>query len=164
MRKTLPLLLLILGVYYFWERSDPGATFHEGTGLGDPVSIDSPQDPPSDLQVESPGDRILANAFQNHTSNLQVEGAGSVIKVLRDDNEGSRHQRFILQLRTGQTLLVAHNIDLAPRIPSLREGDVVGFYGEYEWNAEGGVIHWTHHDPGGRHADGWLRHNGRMYR
>ena len=83
--------------------------------------------------------------------------------MLRDDLKGSRHQRFLLRLSNDQTLLVAHNIDLAPRIDGLRVGDSVSFYGEYEWNDEGGVIHWTHHDPAGRHADGWLRHEGRMY-
>jgi len=68
-----------------------------------------------------------------------------------------------LKLTSGQTLLVAHNIDLAPRISSLREGDSVAFYGEYEWNSKGGVIHWTHHDPQGQHVTGWLKHNGKTY-
>ena len=96
-------------------------------------------------------------------SGQQVSGQGTVSHILSDDNDGSRHQRFILRLDSGQTLLIAHNIDLAPRVSGLRKGDVVRFYGEYEWNDKGGVIHWTHHDPQGRHADGWLEHEGRRY-
>ncbi|SDH03478.1 Protein of unknown function [Pseudomonas benzenivorans] len=106
---------------------------------------------------------VLAQAYVNRQSDIQVEGVGIVVKVLADDRDGSRHQRFILRLANGQTLLVAHNIDLAPRIHELKAGDDLGFYGEYEWNAQGGVIHWTHHDPGGRHVAGWLKHGGRIY-
>jgi hypothetical protein len=105
----------------------------------------------------------LATAFRNQQSDLQVRGSGVVVSLLADDNQGSRHQRFILQLSSGQTLLVSHNIDLAPRINALRKGDTVEFYGEYEWNDRGGVIHWTHHDPAGRHPDGWLKHRGKTY-
>jgi len=96
-------------------------------------------------------------------SGQQVKGSGRVVRILADDNDGSRHQRFILEMSSGQTLLVAHNIDLAPRISSLSTGDTVAFYGEYETNTQGGVIHWTHHDPQGRHAAGWLEHRGRRY-
>jgi hypothetical protein len=96
-------------------------------------------------------------------SGSQVTGTGTVERVLSDDNDGSRHQRFILELGSERTLLVAHNIDLAPRIPSLSKGDTVAFYGEYETNQQGGVIHWTHLDPQGRHAAGWLEHEGRRY-
>jgi hypothetical protein len=105
----------------------------------------------------------LQNAYSNKQSDLQVRGEGVVTKILSDDIEGSRHQRFILRLSNGQTLLVAHNIDLAPRISKLRTGDAVEFNGEYEWNSKGGVIHWTHHDPGGRHIGGWLKHDGKTY-
>lgn len=106
---------------------------------------------------------VLQQAFANRQSDVQVKGSGRVIKVLRDDRDGSRHQRFILELGSGQTLLISHNIDLAPRISGLGTGDVVEFYGEYEWNPQGGVVHWTHHDPSGRHVGGWLKHEGNIY-
>jgi hypothetical protein len=109
------------------------------------------------------GGDALENAYQTRASNVQVAGHGVVDRSLKDDDDGSRHQRFILRLASGRTLLVAHNIDLAPRIENLREGDTVRFFGEYEWNDKGGVLHWTHHDPQGRHVAGWLEHAGRKY-
>ncbi|EHH3082089.1 DUF3465 domain-containing protein [Vibrio vulnificus] len=108
-------------------------------------------------------DAFLQQAYQSQQSDLQVQGFGQVVKVLPDDNDGSRHQKFILKLNSGQTLLVTHNIDLASRIPNLKIGDSVEFYGEYEWNKKGGVLHWTHKDPQNRHAHGWLKHNGQVY-
>ena len=111
----------------------------------------------------SANDETLARAFEQRARNLQVEGRGVVLKVLADDNDGSRHQRFVVVLLSGQKLLIAHNIDLAPRVVGLREGDAVSFNGEYEWNPEGGVIHWTHHDPRKRHQSGWIKHNGEQY-
>ncbi|HDB1451158.1 TPA: DUF3465 domain-containing protein [Vibrio cholerae] len=108
-------------------------------------------------------DAALQQAYKSQQSDLQVQGFGQIVKVLPDDNDGSKHQKFILRLNSGQTLLVAHNIDLAPRIPNLQVGDSVEFYGEYEWNKKGGVLHWTHKDPQNRHAHGWLKHNGQVY-
>ena len=108
--------------------------------------------------------RSAESAFANRQSNLQLTGSGRVVRILADDVKGSRHQRFILKLASGHTVLIAHNIDLAARINSLALGDQVGFHGEYEWNAKGGLIHWTHHDPNGRHEDGWLLHDGTVYR
>ncbi len=129
--------------------------------VGFTANVDAPVD--EVVSTADGGDEVLAHAFENSKSNLQVEGAGKVARILPDDNEGGRHQRFLLALGSGQTLLVAHNIDLAPRIASLKRGDMVVFYGEYEWNPKGGVIHWTHRDPDGRHAAGWIKHAGRTY-
>jgi hypothetical protein len=92
-----------------------------------------------------------------------VEASGVVERVLPDDNSGSRHQRFIVRLASGQTLLIAHNIDIAPRVAGLARGDTVSFSGLYEANDKGGVVHWTHHDPSGRHSAGWIEHEGHRY-
>lgn len=121
------------------------------------------EDGSAPAEVANSSSRITAAVFDRGNSGSLVQGSGVVIRVLSDDNDGSRHQRFIVQLQTGQTLLIAHNIDLAPRIASLRKGDTVSFNGEYEWNDKGGVIHWTHHDPQGRHVPGWIKHNGQTY-
>ena len=109
------------------------------------------------------GDAALAQAFAAEAHDVEVQGEGIVVRVLSDDEDGNRHQRFILRLASGQTLLVAHNIDVAPRVEGLRPGDTVAFRGVYEWSAEGGTVHWTHRDPDGRHAPGWLRHDGNQY-
>lgn len=90
-----------------------------------------------------------------------VSGEGTVLRMLADDREGSPHQRFILRLTSGQTVLIAHNIDLAPRLAPLAAGDVVAFRGEFVWTEQGGTVHWTHHDPAGRHEAGWLRRGDR---
>ncbi|MBX3695846.1 MAG: DUF3465 domain-containing protein [Steroidobacteraceae bacterium] len=142
MRKILS-ILVVLGLGYFAvERWDTTAGFRHDAPISEPS---------------------IAEAFQNQKSDALVEGRGEVIRVLADDSDGSRHQRFILRLDSGQTLLIAHNIDLAPRLPQLKAGDLVEFLGEYEWNDRGGVIHWTHKDPQGQHQAGWLKYQGRTY-
>lgn len=113
--------------------------------------------------LSSTADKAISNAYQAQQSGVQVGGEGVVDRVLSDDDDGSRHQRFTLRLASGHTLLIAHNIDIAPRIETLKSGDRVAFYGQYEWNPEGGVIHWTHHDPNGQHVSGWLKYNGMLY-
>lgn len=115
-----------------------------------------------DASVSAPQTEI-ADLYQQQQSDVQIEATGRVIRILQDDNDGSRHQRFIIEMADGHTLLVAHNIDLAPRINGLEVGDEVTIYGEYEWNNKGGVMHWTHHDPDNEHPHGWIRHQGQLY-
>jgi len=119
------------------------------------------------VRLQDQADTVVANELQRviaeRRSATQVRGSGTVIRILSDDNDGSRHQRFILRLASGESLLIAHNIDLAPRVAGLNVGDSVSFYGQYEWNDRGGLIHWTHDDPRGVHVPGWVEHDGRRY-
>ncbi len=147
-------LIMVLG--YFYQLQDGSDSLLSG---GSSISASET----SGNSATTTSDAILAHAFENGRSDLQVSGTGQVRQLLSDDRDGSRHQRFILRLSSGQTLLVAHNIDLAPRVANLSEDDTVEFYGVYEWNNQGGVIHWTHHDPNGTHPAGWLKHQGRTY-
>jgi hypothetical protein len=114
-------------------------------------------------QIESSGDQAIEDAIAAHRSGEWVEAGGTVERVLADDRSGLRHQRFIVRLEDGHTLLFAHNIDLAPRVP-VEPGSRIRFRGIYEWSARGGTVHWTHHDPDRAGAGGWIDLEGRRYR
>ena len=103
----------------------------------------------------------MVEAYEAQRGDLWVESYGTVDKTLKDDNEGSRHQRFIVRLSNDHTVLISHNIDLAHRVP-VSVGDRVVFRGEFEWNHRGGVVHWTHHDPQGG-PGGWIEHHGKRF-
>lgn len=142
MKRVVSILALIVAAYLGFQSNQSSI----------PATASAPQARP-----------VVSSNESGWRSGSQVSGSGTVDRVLSDDNEGSRHQRFILRLSSGRTVLVAHNIDLAPRVQSISKGDTVSFYGQYETNDRGGVIHWTHKDPQGRHVDGWLDHQGRRY-
>ena len=103
----------------------------------------------------------LVSLFQNKQSDQFLTVQGQVYRLLPDDNKGSRHQRFLIYVNN-VSVLVAHNIDLAKPVP-LAKGDTVTLHGEYEYTPKGGVLHWTHHDPKGRHSGGWIEHKGKRY-
>ncbi|MEM8504857.1 MAG: DUF3465 domain-containing protein [Cyanobacteria bacterium P01_D01_bin.1] len=114
--------------------------------------------------AEVKGTKSVLDAFKNKQSNVIVENvAGTVEALLPDDIEGDKHQRFIIRIARNQTLLVVHNIDMAPRIDELIKGDRVSVKGEYEWNERGGLIHWTHKDPRSSHEDGWIDYRNVRY-
>src|SRR3569832_535480 len=73
-------------------------------GLAPPAAT-----PQSGIAIAEDGDSRIAAAYRDQISGLIVETSGVVARVLPDDNQGSRHQRFILRLRSGQTVLVSHN-------------------------------------------------------
>lgn len=107
--------------------------------------------------------RIMSGTYKKSDDGSWIEVSGFVRRLLSDDNEGSRHQRFVIDIGDRRTLLIAHNLDLASRIP-LGMCDRVYVRGMYEWNELGGLLHWTHDDPHGVEDGGYIRYRSRVYR
>lgn len=126
------------------------------------VPAGEPQAPAARRPADS-GSAAAERAFAERAAGRQLLVAGRVQRILADDRNGSPHQRFIMATDRGQTLLVAHNLDLAPRLEGLAVGEEVIVFGEYEWNEQGGVMHWTHDDPRGVHVTGYIEWRGRRY-
>ena len=143
------LLVLIGGLWLFFQY--PFNLTQQSTGTSGNTA--------QSATVEQSDIRSLYDAQR---SGVMVSTVGYVTRILKDDNDGSRHQRFLIEVPENLTLLVAHNIDLAPRVPIEME-DQVSIHGQYEWNHKGGLLHWTHHDPNKNHPEGWIMHQGKKY-
>lgn len=104
----------------------------------------------------------VSEPYKKSDDGSWIEVTGFVRRLLSDDNDGSRHQRFIIEITGRLTLLIAHNIDLAERVP-LGMGDRVRVRGMFEWNELGGLVHWTHRDPHGVEDGGYVRYRTRMF-
>ena len=152
MRRVAALIVFAAAAYVALHRSYSPSP----TPAAPARTSSSPSDPTGDYA-------ILERAIQQHSRDVRVDGAGVVVGVLPDDNAGERHQRFIVRLPSGETVLITHNIDVAPRVEGLRVSDRVEFEGEYVWNDKGGLVHWTHHDPAGRHRAGFVLVRGHKY-
>lgn len=141
-----------------WVAQEAGVDL--GTLTDWPASRSTPasSSAPSD-RSRSAGNARIEEALSRQESGFMITLDARVTRTLPDDDEGARHQRFLMELDTGRSILVAHNIDLADRVP-VRTGDALRVHGQFEWNDKGGVIHWTHRDPAGRHEGGWIEHRG----
>ena len=137
--KILSWIILVVLVLWLWRAYGPGL----------PVEV-------------TLGETGIVELYVQQKSGVMVEFEAQVERLLADDKEGSPHQRFILVLNNGHTLLVSHNLELADRVP-LKVRDRIRVRGEYEYNEQGGLVHWTHRDPGvsGRH--GWIELAGIRY-
>jgi uncharacterized protein YceK len=109
-----------------------------------------------------PREAQVTMAQEGMARGVEVTVSAPVKRILPDDRQGLPHQRFLLGLCNGTTVLVAHNTSEADRVP-ITEGDMVTVHGVYVWNDKGGVIHWTHHSDNGRHEGGYIELEGKRY-
>jgi hypothetical protein len=109
------------------------------------------------------GNAAVDQAYQQHRSQVEVTVDGRVARAFPDRvGPSGRHQVFLVRLPSGLTVEIENNIDIAPRAP-IQDGDRVMIHGEYIWRPAGGLIHFTHHDPRGRHEGGWIMVGGKRY-
>ncbi len=183
--KTVGALAVLACAWYFQQQQGPSTTKDAPTNVSAP-SVETPARPaitpptqakppvaePPAKPVQKPaakpvkaddgGATKVKKLFDTGTSDTVVDVYGKVDRILADDTDGDQHQKFILELRDGHTVLVAHNIDLTERVP-IKAGDEVHVKGEFEYDERGGVIHWTHRDPRGKHEAGFIEHAGKRY-
>jgi len=120
--------------------------------------------PPTGTVTASADNAAVKNAFERRAENVELTASGAIDRVLSDqDGPSGPHERFIVRLSdVGLTLLVEHNLSIAPRVP-VAVGGTVLVHGEYVWNAQGGLLHFTHHDPDGSHEGGYVVYDGKRY-
>jgi hypothetical protein len=134
-----------------------------GTGPQERPTLPRRENPPVLAPKVRRGKSPVGELHRRRARDTIVTDAGVVVHLLPDDNDGSRHQRFLVEVdRSDVTIKISHNIDLAPRVPVSR-GDRITFKGEYEYNDLGGALHWTHHDPKQWRPGGWIDHRGQRY-
>ena len=112
----------------------------------------------------APDNASVARDYAEHRSLVEVTAEGVVTSVLTDDSGPSgTHQRFIIRLAgASQTVLIENNVTIGKRAPVVPGDDVI-VHGEYVWNDQGGLIHFTHHDPAPSHEGGWIELHGMRY-
>lgn len=155
-RWLLVAVVVSASIYQYFFNQGPQKSVPPATASVQSTSISSKE------QLAAVNKIQQAVQDQNTEAKFWVTLSGKVIKVLKDDREGDMHQRFLLEIAPNTTLLIAHNIDVATRVP-LKQGDTLSLKGEYVWNDKGGVLHWTHHDPKNRNQGGWIDYQGVRY-
>ncbi len=115
--------------------------------------------------TQSPDNRAVCAAYSSTRSHVEVVADGSVTRILGvQSGRISPHEGFLFRLGSDCSLVVRveANTDFTGPIP-LANGERVLVKGEYEYYPLGGVIHWTHRDPRGRHEGGYIVAGGRTY-
>jgi len=116
--------------------------------------------PPPSLLASEQG---IIDAQAQRLRKVEVITSAQVWRLLppEENSKGFRHQRFLIRLNNGTTVLVANDLTMGQMVP-LKVGEIVEMKGEYIWTRRGGVLHWTHHTDD-RHVGGWIRLGKQIY-
>ena len=104
--------------------------------------------------------RVDQVVCQTPSSHVEVRDRGTIVAVLgvRESRSGA-HEGFLIAIGS-HVYRVEDNADITGTIP-LRRAAHVELQGQYE--CDDNVIHWTHHDPSGRHPSGYIEIDGTYY-
>ncbi len=122
-----------------------------------PISVDLPEKHMPEGQREI----LLALDEGKGLDFVEIKGA-EVVRLLPDDNEGRRHQKWIFEIAGGHRITAIYNTSFSEAVP-LEIGDIVNVGGQYIFDKNGGVIHWLHVDPKKNRPDGYVELNGKRY-
>jgi len=105
------------------------------------------------------------SAAYRGTAPAEVTFAGRVSTAARyffGTHTRCEHEAFGVRTAAGPVQVV-DNVGIAPRVP-VQPGDRVEIRGEMVHDpGRIPVVHWTHHDPQGNHAGGFIELRGRVY-
>jgi Protein of unknown function (DUF3465) len=115
--------------------------------------------------AQRPDDGAVCAAYSAQRSRVEAVAGGRVTRIFGvRAGRSSPHEGFLMRLDSGCDLVlrVEVNTDFTGEIP-LSSNEPIVVKGEYEYYPRGGVIHWTHHDPRGRHENGYISAADKMY-
>lgn len=90
----------------------------------------------------------------------QVFVTGTITKIEKEDHSGLAHQKYNLKIDEDISFQIVSNLAFG-RVP-LAIGKSASVCGEYKKVGKG-MVHWTHFDPHGAHADGFTIMDGILY-
>ncbi|MFA6235816.1 MAG: DUF3465 domain-containing protein [Bacteriovorax sp.] len=102
----------------------------------------------------------IIKIMHNNDPRGQIYVTGTIAQIQAEDRNGRSHQKFILNVSKDITLSIVSNLEFG-RIP-LVVGKIVSICGEF-LHVGKGMVHWTHFDPHGGHADGFTILDGKLY-
>ncbi len=108
----------------------------------------------------APNCNQVSEAFRRHQSGNWLSLTASVDRLLPDSTSLHTEQRFIVRCGNGQTVLIDNDVGVGQRVPVV-VGVAITLRGQFIWNDEGGLVHYTHH--GGPNNGGWILFRNHLY-